>query len=368
MIRYQPKKIFIDITTKDHWLTKDILKHYKDIPFEIVNSIHQIEYTIKQNEDPITIGKQFLYITKNRGQFVKKCPGTNGFICCNYYVIDLIENCPLECSYCFLQSYLSERIIKIYVNIEDLFSELDDLLSDPKRIFRIGTGELSDSLSLDEACNFSKHLLEYFSDKQNAILELKTKTNNISNLLNTRPKSRVVISWSLNPQIIIEQEEYKTASLIERIHSAYQCQESGYQLAFHFDPIFYYDNWEKDYQQLILQLFEKINPQNIAWISLGGFRYNEPLQKIMEQRFEHSRAIYDEFFQSPDGKMRYFIQIREQIYKTMLSFFRDIDPQLFVYLCMEGKYMWNRVYGFTPKNDQNLDRLFIKRQEQIYPF
>ncbi len=253
-------------------------------------------------------------------------------------------------------------MIKIYVNVEDMFTELDHLIADSNKFYRIGTGELSDSLALDEATSFSSLLVQYFADKSNVLLELKTKSNAINNLTHLDPQGRTIISWSLNPDNIIHREELKTAKLQDRIESAYQCQEKGYQLAFHFDPIFYYDGWEKDYQDLIDQLFDKIDSRRIAWISLGGFRYNQPFQKVLPERFPESPILYQEFLESPDGKMRYFIKIREQLYQTILAMLKEKDANLFTYLCMEGKHVWNKVYGFTPKNDHNLDRLFRQRQ------
>ncbi len=362
---YSPEKIYIQQEIKDHWLTKRIIDHYNNVPHLIINSSKEIEDKIAASDDPVGEGKKYLYLCRNQGQFVKKCPGTSGFICCNYYVIDLIENCPVECSYCFLQNYLTEKMIKIYVNVEDLFMELDDLLKESTGFYRIGTGELADSLALDEATGFSSLLINYFSKKDNALIELKTKTNQISHLLNIDDKGDSIISWSINPNAIIELEEHKSSSLEERLAAAYQCQEQGYQLAFHFDPIIYYENWQPDYAEVIKQLFHRINSNRIAYISLGGFRYNKPMAKIIANRFRDSRILYQELLESPDGKHRYFIKIRQEIYKTMLKMFKAHDADLFIYLCMEGKYMWKKIYGFSPQHDYRLDRLFRQRLIQI---
>ena len=36
-----------------------------------------------------------------------------------------------------------------------------------------------------------------------------------------------------------------------KIQSAQRCVDCGYQVAFHFDPIIYYQGWEVDYETLI---------------------------------------------------------------------------------------------------------------------
>jgi len=56
----------------------------------------------------------------------------------------------MDCSYCILQWYLNNPMMVVYVNIDDLLAELDDFSQkNPNNFFRIGTGELTDSLTLE---------------------------------------------------------------------------------------------------------------------------------------------------------------------------------------------------------------------------
>jgi spore photoproduct lyase len=41
----------------------------------------------------------------------------------------------------------------------------------------------------------------------------------------------------MNPQQVIDLDEHGTASLSERLLAARRCQNAGYRLGFHFDPI-----------------------------------------------------------------------------------------------------------------------------------
>ena len=84
----------------------------------------------------------------------------------------------MECTYCFLQSYLTFPFLVVYVNVEDLMRELTEAFSaEPDRLFRVGTGELADSLALDHLTGYGRLLVEYFAGQKNALLELKTKTD-----------------------------------------------------------------------------------------------------------------------------------------------------------------------------------------------
>jgi len=50
------------------------------------------------------------------------------------------------------------------------------------------------------------------------------------------PKN-ILFTWSLNPQIIIDNEEHITASLVERLNSAKQIADLGYLVGFHLHPM-----------------------------------------------------------------------------------------------------------------------------------
>ena len=54
----------------------------------------------------------------------------------------------MECSYCYLQAYLNLPYMVVYANIEDLLDELGQVFrGNPKSHYRVGSGELADSLA-----------------------------------------------------------------------------------------------------------------------------------------------------------------------------------------------------------------------------
>ena len=130
---------------------------------------------------------------------------------------------------------------------------------------------------------------------------------------------------------------------------------------FHFDPIIYYPGWEEDYKKTIDWLFKYIQPEGIAWISLGSFRFMPRLKHIIKRRFPQSDIIYGEFIPAIDGKRRYFKPIRIHVYRKILSWIREYAPNVVVYLCMELPDVWERVFGFIPdkgKLKEMLDNVF----------
>ena len=160
---------------------------------------------------------------------------------------------------------------------------------------------------------------------------------------------------------MIEEEETRTAPLEERMDAAKRCQEKGYPIGFHFDPIIYHEGWEKGYQEIILSLFKRIDPKRVIWISLGGFRYPPQLKAIAKERFPNTRIFLGELFPGKDGKFRYFKEIRIEMYQKIVEWLRNVDPSLFVYLCMESREVWEKVFGWAPQNSQHLNHMFEER-------
>ena len=359
---FSPEIIFIDKSVADHPLTLETLLQFPNTPVEYNITLDEAVQAIqKTTNDVFGAGKRNLILTRFKGSFLKKCPGISpGMVCCNYYVVNLFKNCIYDCSYCFLQDFLKNNpLLVAYVNIEDLLDELDQVFTaNPNRTFRVGTGELADSLALDEIIPYSQNLIPFFNEQKNAVLELKTKSNCVKNLLTQKSPNNVIVSWSLNPQIIIDQEEKGTPSLEQRLEAALLCANKGYKIGLHLDPIIISPNWESAYHGMIEKIFEVLLPSQIEWISLGSFRYRGALKKIINERHKNTRLFTSEHIVSKDGKHRYLRSLRNEAYQNLRGFLKKISTDLNVYICMETKEVWEGVTGKMPRADEKLDKFF----------
>jgi spore photoproduct lyase len=366
MLPFQIEKIYLDEKAEKDWVSQTILRGLPHIPVEKIEDKRSLIKQYLSMKDPIGIGKRNLLITRFYGRRLKPCPGTSHHLCCGYYVINAITNCPMDCSYCVLQGYLNNPFITLYSNWDELLQEIDTFLSGSfQPLLRLGTGELSDSLALDSIFPLSQVLIPFFAKRNNGILELKTKSAEVNPLLQLNHLGKTVISWSLNPPKMIEEEEIGTASLRERIDAAVRCQERGYPIGFHFDPILYHEGWEKGYEETVLSLFNRVNPDGVAWISLGGFRYPPQLKAIAKERFPNTQIFLGELFPGRDGKFRYFKEIRVEMYRKMVEWLGEVDPDLFIYLCMESQEVWEKVFGWAPSSSHHLNHLFEDRLKEF---
>jgi len=338
MISYRPKRILIQEQSWNDSATHEILEKLPGIEIQTISDL--------PGGNPGSSEKSTLILMRYPGKFLKKCQGSGAEVCCNYFVVSYAWNCHLGCTYCVLQSYLNTEALIVCTNIDELIFDVKNALKQsPDRMFRIGTGELADSLALDHLTHYSERLVTLFASLPNGILELKTKSDQISNLEGLDHGGRTVISWSLNSKRICRTEEHKAAAFEERLAAAAQCEKWGYRLGFHFDPLIYHEGWEDEYQEAIKEIFRAVDPRSIAWISLGALRFPPHLRELMRKRFPESKAPYGEFVPGHHGKTRYFRPIREEMYRKLHSWIHAAAPEVFVYLCMETRFVWEQSLG-----------------------
>jgi spore photoproduct lyase len=350
--------IHVEQDCLDHPLTRKILARAGNIPFEVIpgaTSMPALGFFPKS----LAGGKRHLLLTRNRGKFFKPCPGTREYICCDYQVLNIGMNCPMDCVYCILQAYLNNPYLSFFVNIEDLLAELAEAFTqEPSRFWRIGTGEFTDSLALDRLTGLSRVLVEFMRDKSSALLELKTKTAAVENLEGLDHGGRTIVAWSLNSPVIAAKEEFRTASLEQRLAAASRCASWGYKLAFHFDPVIYHPGWQQGYTETIDRLFAAVPKEKIVWISMGCLRYLPALKNIAGHRFPNSRFFHEEFIGGLDGKARYFRTLRVELYNHLYKQLRrHADPRTCIYLCMENNEIWHEVFGFSPGERGGLPKM-----------
>jgi spore photoproduct lyase len=292
-----------------------------------------------------------LTFTEHNGKFIKHCPCTPDVVSCGYYNLNLHTGCPYCCSYCILQAYLETKEPIYFTNFADMERELTEA-SRVYHYLRIGTGELTDSLALDPRTNYSHKILTLFEHFPDIVFEFKTKSTHIENILNYDKKLKnIVISWSLNPQEVIEREELLTPDLFSRLRAIEITHKQGFKIGIHFDPIVFFPGWKAAYLDLIQQVAEVINPARIAWWSLGALRFPYSLRNHIF-KYQNSRLFEGELIKGHDGKYRYFKPIRLELFHYVKKYIRKcISTDTPIYLCMEDKEVWQEVLPELPPDE-----------------
>lgn len=346
---FRIKRLLIEAAAQDDPLAVQVRQRLAHLPTEIIPDRETLRIAAPLTPTAIAQGKETLLLARQKGPFWRPCPGTRGYICCGYQILQVMTNCPMDCSYCVLQGYFNLPAITVFTNWQDLWSELEERLdANPKTVYRLGTGEFGDSLAMDELLGLNRELICRINRWPQIILEIKTKWARVEPLLPLGPNPQVIFAWSLNPPRLIRQEEHLAATLAGRLSAAQKCAAAGFRLAFHFDPLIYYPGWEPEYQDVVAQLFTAVPADRIAWISLGALRFMPTLKSIIRGRFPGSRIAEEEFVTALDGKKRYFKTLRLEMFSRLRQFITAQSPNTFIYLCMESPWVWQQVFGFSP--------------------
>lgn len=296
------------------------------------------------------IAKSTLFFISQRGRFLKKCPGSRGVVCCDYFTINSVSGCPFDCSYCILQHYIGNNpFISIFTNRETIETEIREHLATHRRL-RVGTGELADSLALDDLLDetgFFAAMIARNGWEDRVTFEFKTKSAMVDNLIAAKrryPSCDLVAGFSVNIDRFHATDERSSAAMTVRLAAAARCAAAGIRVAFHFDPLVMQERFLDDYRTLAARVLDTVPHDKIAWISLGGLRHTVSMTELIRRRWPDSALTLGEMFPSADDhKLRLFAPLRRRFYRALRDEITGRFPAAPLYLCMEKGFMWEQL-------------------------
>ena len=267
---------------------------------------------------------------------------SEGTRCCNLYTLDAVESCGFDCSYCSIQSFYNQNRVIFDKSFKD---KLKNLKLDRDRVYHIGTGQSSDSLMWGNREGVLEAIFEFARANPNVILELKSKSDNISYLLENDIPKNVITTWSLNTPTIIEKEEHLTASLEERLNSAKEIMKKGRLIGFHFHPIIAYEGYLGEYGEVWKRLINEFDPKFVALVSMGTLTFIKPVIKRLRER-ELKSKVTQIPMRDVNGKKTYDYETKLEMFKGCYDALKPWRKEVFFYLCMEEHSLWREVFGY----------------------
>ncbi len=301
------------------------------------------------------------------GEFWKPCPGTTGdYICCGYQIITPVTGCGMYCTYCVLQAYFNHDHQVCYTNLNDMEHEIREKMASRSGVVRFGTGEFADSLYLEPKLGICKRIASLLEPYANVLVEFKTKKSTFVHLLeDIRHKEKVVVGFSINTPEMIQVLEAGTSSLDERLKAARWCVEQGFWVAFHFDPMVWYAQWEPDYRMVVNRILDTIgDPSRIAWWSVGAFRSMPELKSRLKKQLMHLPLFSGELVLGQDRKYRYVRPVRTAFYRAIREEVERRAAQTTLYLCMESPEVWEES-GMMSRIPRGLTEYLDNRAAQM---
>lgn len=309
--------IYIEVDVENHPRTMQILKRYPKANkiviekySEVFNSHSQNFRTQKQNPSLILAAKRNKKVMPTPSQYE-----TGGGA--NYYFSHML-NCVYDCRYCFLQGMLRSAHYLLFVNYEEFVDEIkliaEQHANDEKPVWFF-SGYDCDSLAFEPVTKFADFFLSEFASIDNAVLELRTKSTQIRSLLNHPVQGNVVIASSLSPELVAREVEDGAPTLAKRIDALAKLQNKGWRIGLRFDPLVWHAEYQDSYGEMIVSVFEQLDPAKIDSVTLGGFRLPKGFYKIMYKLYpEH--WLFSAGLSEADGMVVY----REEIETQMFAF------------------------------------------------
>ncbi|MFA6185963.1 MAG: spore photoproduct lyase family protein [Phycisphaerae bacterium] len=294
------------------------------------------ELALRKSKKTLMIGETSSFINQFDGNI-----GEN-MRCFPYYkLVPLSNGCPYNCVYCYL-AYVYRKygaFIKMNINYDKMLRQIDRLAKNNPHKICFNLGEMLDSLALDHITNLTTMLVPLFRKYENKYLMMLTKSSNIDNLMKMKPNRQIIVSWSLNPQIVIDNFEFGTASLDERLAAAKKCQELGYRIRFRIDPGILCDDWKTAYAMLIQKIFDRTEPENITIGLLRLFKGHINLSKKAYdlKTFEHLPET------AKDNKLRYPTERCVEFYEHLINVILGYSNKTSIGICRESQDILNQL-------------------------
>ncbi len=293
-IQWTPAEIIVHQQVKDDPDTLYFLSQCPGVPVKYIDSGKSKEVvqasTILTNAPPgiltkVLAGKSVVFIAP-AGQAVDDFTiPDNRLMCPHFKRLKLASNgCFYRCDWCYLKlTFRGQRpFISVRVQYDKIKRSLQRTLAATGSPIFFNSGELADSLSMEDLTRAGQTFIPWFGQRENGYLFMLTKSDNVDDILNLPHNGHTVIAWSMNNELISQKFEIGAPSFERRLEAARKVQQAGYPLRLRLDPIVPFDGWKKAYAATIADIFQKVTPERIT---LGTLRFEEGLYNMRESIF-----------------------------------------------------------------------------------
>ena len=313
--------IYVEKKILNNKNTLEILSKFKDVKIIEIENYKEVFSSNNQDFHLQKLGQKLILASNKANMIYEGAVVCESFENDNFYYTSSIINCVYDCEYCYLQGVYSSGNIVIFVDIEKVFEEVEELYNKLKTLYLCVSYD-TDLLAIENICGFSEKWYYFIEDKKDLKIELRTKSGNIDKFLNLKPLDNFIIAFTLSPENLALKNEKYTASFKNRVKAIKELQEKGWKVRICIDPLIYSDNFEKNYSQMIEYLFNEIDKEKVIDVSIGVFRISKEYLKKMRNQNQNSEILYypfeciDGVYTYSDKTKSYMINfIKEQFLK-----------------------------------------------------
>lgn len=288
--------IYLEEGVEDYPLTRSIIERLPNATLVTVPDYKTIFSRPGQNFQFQKKSPKLILARKKDNLIYQGSMAAQDFGYRNFYYNALLLNCVYNCDYCYLQGMYPSGNMVIFVNELDFYKETTRAIQ--ARPFKEEPLYLcisydTDLLAYESIVPYCSRFIEYTREEENLLIEIRTKSANWRALKDIVPSDKVILAWTLSPQVITDKYEKLTPPLEKRLHAVKKCLDAGWQVRLCFDPVLRIDNWEQVYSDFFKEVFNHLPSEKIRDASLGVFRMNaDYFKRIKKQRTDTDVLYY----------------------------------------------------------------------------
>ena len=316
---FKPKKILYEENIKNYELGRELLDKYKDVPMKVIENHNNIpEMRNKQNSEFVDIKKNLIIGIRKTHNFVPNHK-TSDFL-----VPYTSSGCTAMCMYCYLVcNYNKCSYLRLFVNREEMLGKIIKTANKSEKELTFEIGSNSDLILENTITQNLEWTIPKFAENNKGYLTFPTKFDMVDSLLNLKHNNRVIIRMSVNPSKIIQRVEFGTSSLENRVKAVNKLKKAGYKIGILIAPIIFIDNWQEEYEKLIIYLKENLDDEvkKEVFFELIFMTYSYVHKMINQEAFPNAIKLFDQEKMTGRGKGKY--AYKEQIRKEGEQFFKE---------------------------------------------
>ena len=269
----------------------------------------------------------------------------------HFYYTSCMMNCIYHCDYCYLQGMYPSGHNVAFLNMDDYFNEVGQLLKQHPVYLCISYD--TDLLAVEGRFGFVRKWLEFAKLHQDLTLEIRTKSGNpeifkelaklyepagtnsackVSNAAYIQAMRRIIFAWTVSPEAVASATEHGAPSPHLRLQALKAAKEAGFSVRLCFDPMIYHSGWKNSYFELVKSAFNIIKPADLYDVSIGVFRISTEYLKIMRKKRPDSAIV--QFPYITEHGVSHYGALSEE----MIHYLRDL---LLNYLPEEKIFVWD---------------------------
>ena len=226
-------------------------------------------------------------------------------------------NCIYDCEYCFLKGMYPGSDICIFTDIEETFSEIDELVK--AHPVYVCASYNTDLTALESITGYVRKWCEKALQTPDLIVEIRSKCGRTDIYEDLPVSDRAIFAFTLSPDEIRDRFEKGTPDLKTRIGALDAAMKAGFPVRICFDPMIYVRNWRDIYSNMIEKVSSSVDLTKVKDISIGTFRISDQYLKNMRKKLPDSSVA-----QYPYVNEGGYYQYPDEVRTAMEDFVRNM--------------------------------------------